>query len=348
MEQWTPAAEGTNFELPPILKPLEPFQKQLTIVSGLENKPAIAPPVHALNPGTWLSCVTPRVSQEPYGGITVDQIAAQHIGQDTPLPVARSGDRRPWRRRRLRPQLRLQLRRHDLVPHAVDAAADGIRSAQAVRAAVRPGRHAAGARRRSRRQYASILDLVRRQGRRPAADARRGRPRACSATTSRACARSNGACRRWRRRTCRSLDLPDVPVGHRRSTSTLNLMFDMLALAYQANLTRVFTLHDGGRGQQHDLQPRRRVRRVPSAVASPERQARASERLVRIQTYHTQAFAKFLAKLAAMPDGDGSMLDHSILALRQQHEQQQRARPVPAADARSSAAAAARSRAAST
>ena len=59
MEQWTPATEGTGFELPPILKPLEPFQKQLTIVSGLENKPASAPPVHALSPGTWLSCVTP-------------------------------------------------------------------------------------------------------------------------------------------------------------------------------------------------------------------------------------------------------------------------------------------------
>src|SRR5712691_3063171 len=51
MEQWTPAAEGTGFALPPILKPFAPFQKQLTIVSGLENKAAIAPPVHALSPG---------------------------------------------------------------------------------------------------------------------------------------------------------------------------------------------------------------------------------------------------------------------------------------------------------
>ena len=65
MEHWTPAAEGTNFELTPILKPLEPFKSHLTIVSGLENKPAIAPPVHALNPGTWLSCVTPKATQEP-------------------------------------------------------------------------------------------------------------------------------------------------------------------------------------------------------------------------------------------------------------------------------------------
>src|SRR4051812_44645529 len=58
MNQWTPVAEGP-LELRPILKPLEPFKHQVTIVSGLENRPAIAPPVHALTPGTWLSCVPP-------------------------------------------------------------------------------------------------------------------------------------------------------------------------------------------------------------------------------------------------------------------------------------------------
>src|SRR6185295_16280015 len=86
MDRWTPATEGLDFELSPILKPLEKFKKQLTIVSGLENKAAIAPPVHALSPGTWLSGVSPRKSQAPFGGITVDQIAAQHLGQDTPFP----------------------------------------------------------------------------------------------------------------------------------------------------------------------------------------------------------------------------------------------------------------------
>jgi hypothetical protein len=86
MEHWTPAAQGTDFELTPILEPLAPFRSHLTVVSGLENKPAILPPVHAINPGTWLSCVSPRPTPEPYGGVTVDQIAAAHIGQDTPLP----------------------------------------------------------------------------------------------------------------------------------------------------------------------------------------------------------------------------------------------------------------------
>src|SRR5204863_5208701 len=68
------------------LQPLAPFQKQVTTVSGLENEGEIAPPVHARSPGTWLSGVTPKEGQEPNGAVTVDQRAAAHLGQDTPLP----------------------------------------------------------------------------------------------------------------------------------------------------------------------------------------------------------------------------------------------------------------------
>src|SRR5262245_64360877 len=50
MSKWTPAAEGKSFELAPILAPLEPFKKQITIVSGLENKHASGP-THAITPG---------------------------------------------------------------------------------------------------------------------------------------------------------------------------------------------------------------------------------------------------------------------------------------------------------
>ncbi len=91
MSQWTPKADGPDFDLPPIIAPLKPLQKQLTIISGMENKSAIAAPVHAITPGTWLSCVPPRISHDPYGGITVDQIAAKYIGQDTPLPTLEVG-----------------------------------------------------------------------------------------------------------------------------------------------------------------------------------------------------------------------------------------------------------------
>ena len=85
MSKWTPDADGKSFELASILEPLKPFQSKLTIVSGLENKHASGP-THAITPGTWLSSVSPRISHDPFGGVTADQIAAQHIGQETALP----------------------------------------------------------------------------------------------------------------------------------------------------------------------------------------------------------------------------------------------------------------------
>ena len=65
MDQWTPKADGANFDYPTILSALKPFQKHTTIITGLENKSAIAAPVHAITPGTWLSCVPPRISHDP-------------------------------------------------------------------------------------------------------------------------------------------------------------------------------------------------------------------------------------------------------------------------------------------
>jgi hypothetical protein len=110
-----------------------------------------------------------------------------------------------------------------------------------------------------------------------------------------------------------SLDLPDAPAGIPNSFEEhINLMFDLVALAYQANLTRIFSMmmaaevsnmtynHIGVSDAFHPL-------------SHHQNDKAKMERLVRIQTYHTTVFAKFVAKLAAMPDGDGSVLDHSII-----------------------------------
>src|SRR5699024_5922248 len=67
MSHWTPEQAGRDFELKPLLKPLEPWQDYLTIVSNLDNKRAYGP-VHAITPGTWLHGEAPRVSHEPFGG----------------------------------------------------------------------------------------------------------------------------------------------------------------------------------------------------------------------------------------------------------------------------------------
>src|SRR4026208_2263703 len=86
----------------------------------------------------------------------------------------------------------------------------------------------------------------------------------------------------------------------------------MIALAYQANLTRVFTYMMAGEGSNVTYN-HIGVSDAFHPRPHPQNDKSRKDRLVKIQTYHSQAFAKFLTKLAAMPDGDGSVLDHSIL-----------------------------------
>ena len=104
IDKWSPAQTGTNFELSPILEPLSPFKEHLTIVSGLRNKPGETPEPHGYIEMTWLSCVKPWDFgvAGPEAGVTADQLAARHIGQDTRLPsleltTALGGARLSWR-----------------------------------------------------------------------------------------------------------------------------------------------------------------------------------------------------------------------------------------------------------
>ncbi len=82
-----PRQVGTDFEFPQILKPLEPFNSHMTIVSGLRNKGGESSDPHGIIAGTWLSCYGPaRPRSRHERGTTADQLAARHFGQDTPLP----------------------------------------------------------------------------------------------------------------------------------------------------------------------------------------------------------------------------------------------------------------------
>ena len=86
MGQWTPAVEGANFEFTPILKPLEPFRDSLVVVSNLTR--AEVNSNHAVSSACWLTGVPPKRTDGPdfQAGVSVDQLIAQHIGQDTTFP----------------------------------------------------------------------------------------------------------------------------------------------------------------------------------------------------------------------------------------------------------------------
>src|SRR5688572_19036228 len=86
-DQWEPSKTGRDFEFPFIVKPLEPVRDYVTIVSGLRNKGGESNSPHGIIEETWLNCVSPRSRNAKTGvGVTVDQIAARHLGKDTSLP----------------------------------------------------------------------------------------------------------------------------------------------------------------------------------------------------------------------------------------------------------------------
>src|SRR4029453_17906446 len=90
MEKWTPAAEGSGFELSEILQPLKPFYERINVISDLTHPQAYgggsATSNHNRSAATFLSGAHAEAGPRAHLGITMDQFAAQHIGQETPLP----------------------------------------------------------------------------------------------------------------------------------------------------------------------------------------------------------------------------------------------------------------------
>ena len=97
MDKWTPATEGSGFELSEILQPLKPFHERINVISDLSHPQAYgggsATSNHNRSAATFLSGAHAEAGPRAHLGITMDQFAAQHIGQDTPLPVDRADDR---------------------------------------------------------------------------------------------------------------------------------------------------------------------------------------------------------------------------------------------------------------
>ena len=311
MDQWTPKTEGSVFDLPTILKPLAPFQKQLTVVSGLENKPAISPAVHAITPGTWLSCVHPRASQDPYGGPTIDQIAAAHIGQDTPLPSlevaieGRGGGGSCDRDfgcsysgtisfRTATTPLPMETEPRKLFQRLFGQGDTAVE------------------RETLAKQYSSILDLVSTE----ANDLKHALGPQDQAMLGDYLDTVREIERRVEKMEARDLshvDIPNAPAGTPPAFEQhIMLMFDLVALAYQANMTRVFSMMMAAEVSNLTYNQIG----VPDAfhpLSHHNNEQAKMDRLVKIQAYHTELFSRFLAKLQKMPDGDGTMLDHSMI-----------------------------------
>jgi hypothetical protein len=315
MDRWTPAQQGSGFEFTPILKPLEPFRDRLNVISGLGHKAADTTAVHSLSPTTWLSGVRPKPTQgvDAYAGVTADQIAAKAIGEDTLLPSLElatedaSGligacDRDygciymntlSWRTPTTPMPMEIDPRKvFERMFGQGGSAEDRMANARADRSILDAITKEAGSLEKSlgakdRVTLSEYLDNVREIERR----------------LQRASQEQAGA----------GLALPEAPAGVPFSFEEhVKLMYDLLALAYQANVTRVFT-YMVAREVSNRTYPQIGVPDGHHATSHHQNKPEKIEKLVKIQTYHLGLFAGFLDKLAKTQDGDGSLLDHSVL-----------------------------------
>jgi hypothetical protein len=315
MSRWTPEAEGADFEFSPILKPLEPFRRHVNVVSGLGHKAADTTAVHSLSPTTWLSGVRPKPTQgiDAYAGITADQIAARAIGQGTLLP-----------------SLELATENHASLMGACDRDYGCIyMNTLSWRTPTTPlpmeidprkvferlfgrGENADDRRARSAEDR-SLLDAITGE----AAQLQRRLGAADRATMDEYLENVREIERRIQlaeRSAVRSqLALPETPAGIPFSFEQhIAVMYDLLALAYQTDVTRVFTFMVA-REQSMRTYPQVGVSEGHHAVSHHLYQPERIEKLVRIQHYHASLFARFLETLRSTPDGDGTLLDHSII-----------------------------------
>jgi Protein of unknown function (DUF1552) len=299
MDRWSPKQTGADYEMSPILEPLSAFRQHMTIVSGLRNKPGETPEPHAYIESTWLSCVKPweHGVAGPNAGVTADQMAARHIGQDTRLPsleltTSQSGARLAWR-------TPTQPLPQEGNPRAVFQKLFGQGDTDKERAAIL---HETG----------SILDRVKAQA---------ARLQASLGVADRVVVSDYlDSVREIERRVqmaekqdMTSLDIPDAPVGVPNDiTEHFKLMFDLMALAFQADITRVITF-----SMDHEASMRTYTNLGIAEGFHPlshhGNNAQKMDKLVQIQTYHAQVFAKFVERLSKAQETDGSVLDHATI-----------------------------------
>jgi len=309
VDEWSSTGKGADFTLGKTLAALEPLKNYVTTFDNLENLAALGS-VHTLNPATWLSCVRPDTAAKGASmAITLDQVIAKQLGQKTALPsleicsettiqvaacggagcyyaatTSYSGPNSPLPMEYNPRKVFIQLMgegdtaaERDALMHENQSILDMINDrAKALRNDLGAGDQA---------KLEEYLDTVRELERRVA---------------------MAGA------RDLKGINVPDAPVGELDDfDKQVRLMFDLLALAYQADLTRIasYVMVSEGTNRTYNFVG------VPDSFHPVSHHSNDKERIRRlkvIERYHMERFADFLKKLSNFKEGEGSILDHSL------------------------------------
>jgi hypothetical protein len=299
MDRWSPADTGTGYTMSAILKPLEPYRKHMTIVSGLRNKPAETNEPHAYIEQGWLTCVKPADFGKAGAdsGVSADQIAVRYVGQDTRLPslelsVGQGSARLAWR-------TPTQPLPQESNPRAVFQKLFGQGDTDKERAQILV-------------ETGSILDRV--QGQAQRLQASLGvKDRVVVSDYLDSVREIERRVQMAEKASNADLTIPDAPVGTPNDlTEYFKLMFDLTALAFQADITRVITLsmdHEASMRTYTNLNIAEGFHPLSHHGNNPQKM----DKLVQIQTYHAEVFSGFIKKLDTSKEANGTVLDHSTI-----------------------------------
>jgi hypothetical protein len=316
MPQFTPKTFGAGFEFTPILKPFEPYRDGLVVVTNLtRSHPGSQVGDHAVSAAGFLTGVWPKrtEAEDVLANTTIDQVVAKQIGQQSPLPSLELatedfsgyvGGCSPgfscsymntisWSS----PKTPLPMETN---PRAVFDRLFGVPGTAAEQEARLAKRH-------------SILDSL-------AEDAKElenqlgPRDRARLGDYLENVREIERRIQQTEARGVSEVETPEAPLGTPGNFGEhVALMFDLTAAAFQADVTRVFTFMMSRELSQRTY-PQIGVTEQHHSVSHHQNNPQKIAQMVKINTYYAELYAGFLAKLRATPDGDGSLLDHSLLA----------------------------------
>ena len=314
MAQWIPKTPGANFELMPIMQSLEPFRDSLVVVTNLCRAGGDAAGDHAVSAAGWMSGVVAKrtEAEDVRVGPTVDQIIARQIGQDTPFPS-------------------LEVATEDFTGYVggcVPGYSCAYMNTVSWTSATAPqpmeinprvvfermfGRAGTPAQRQARMLGdKSILDSITAETARLQATLGAG-DRARLGEYLDDIREIERRIQQTERRNGGDVTSIDAPLGVPESYEEhVGLMFDLLTVAYQADLTRVFTFMLA-RELSNRTYTNLDLSEPHHAISHHGNDPAKVAAHTKINTYHVGLFVKFLEKLRATPDGDGSLLDHSMI-----------------------------------
>jgi Protein of unknown function (DUF1552) len=312
MEYWAPKGDGSAFELSPILEPLEPFRKDMLVLSGIKANWNY---IHAGASGSFLTGATHggRNEVEIVAEVSMDQILARHFAGETQVASLELSMDAPanagactgnlscvythtlsWRS----PTQPLPM---EWNPRAVFEKLFGDCGSTDLKA-----------REARLRQHKSILDSV--------AEKLSGLKRELGPQDRGKVDQYTDAIRDVERRIQKAEEQKDLTLPSMEQPQGappvfedhLALMLDLQLLAFQSDLTRVISFMIG---KEQSARPYPQIG-VPEAHHPLSHHNNIPEliaQMSKINRYHTQLFAQYLAKLRATPDGDGSLLDHMTI-----------------------------------